>query len=67
MVLGWVGVSLEYPKVGLLAISRDISAYLQDLYVMVNSKLTHENEARMRIVFFILYIIFYMCVKEAFS
>lgn len=74
MVLGWVGVSLEYPKTGPHAISRDGSAYLQEhLYVMVNGKLTHENEARMNDEdedwFFLhfTYNFFYMCVKEAFS
>lgn len=44
-----LGFSLEYPKIGLHAISRDVSAYPQEhLYVMVNGKLTDENEARMK-------------------
>lgn len=43
-----MGFSLEYPNIGLHAISRDVSAYPQEhLYVMVNGKLTGENEAEM--------------------
>ncbi|XP_031160079.1 methylosome subunit pICln isoform X1 [Sander lucioperca] len=43
-----MGFSLEYPTIGLHAISRDVSAYPQEhLYVMVNGKLTGENEADM--------------------
>ncbi|KAG7222057.1 hypothetical protein INR49_016756 [Caranx melampygus] len=43
-----MGFSLEYPTIGLHAISRDISAYPQEhLYVMVNGKLSDENEAEM--------------------
>lgn len=45
-----MGFSLEYPTIGLHAISRDVSAYPQEhLYVMVNGKLSgqaqtmHEN------------------------
>lgn len=38
-----VGFSLEYPTIGLHAISRDVSAYPQEhLYIMVNGKLTGE-------------------------
>ncbi|XP_056296957.1 methylosome subunit pICln [Pseudoliparis swirei] len=41
-----MGFSLEYPTIGLHAISRDVSAYPQEhLYVMVNGKLTGENGA----------------------
>lgn len=73
MVLGRVGVSLGYPKTGLHAICRDGSACLQEhLYVMVNGKLTHENEARVNdddedCFFHFTSNFFYMCVKEAFS
>ncbi|XP_007552416.1 methylosome subunit pICln isoform X2 [Poecilia formosa] len=43
-----LGFSLEYPSIGLHAISRDVSAYPQEhLYVMVNGKLSGENEAEM--------------------
>ncbi|XP_037124010.1 methylosome subunit pICln isoform X2 [Syngnathus acus] len=43
-----LGFSLEYPTIGLHAISRDVSAYPQEhLYVMVNGKLSEENEAEM--------------------
>ncbi|XP_026194795.1 methylosome subunit pICln isoform X2 [Anabas testudineus] len=43
-----MGFSLEYPAIGLHAISRDVSAYPQEhLYVMVNGKLSDENEAEM--------------------
>uniref|UniRef100_A0A669E485 Methylosome subunit pICln n=1 Tax=Oreochromis niloticus TaxID=8128 RepID=A0A669E485_ORENI len=43
-----LGFSLEYPSIGLHAISRDVSAYPQEhLYVMVNGKLNSENEAEM--------------------
>ncbi|XP_038549599.1 methylosome subunit pICln-like isoform X1 [Micropterus salmoides] len=43
-----MGFSLEYPTIGLHAISRDVSAYPQEhLYVMVNGKLEDENEAEM--------------------
>ncbi|XP_039986799.1 methylosome subunit pICln [Xiphias gladius] len=43
-----MGFSLEYPTIGLHAISRDVSAYPQEhLYVMVNGKLSDENEAEM--------------------
>uniref|UniRef100_A0A668RCW5 Methylosome subunit pICln n=1 Tax=Oreochromis aureus TaxID=47969 RepID=A0A668RCW5_OREAU len=43
-----LGFSLEYPSIGLHAISRDVSAYPQEhLYVMVNGKLNKENEAEM--------------------
>ncbi|XP_061638702.1 methylosome subunit pICln [Phyllopteryx taeniolatus] len=43
-----LGFCLEYPTIGLHAISRDVSAYPQEhLYVMVNGKLTDENEAEM--------------------
>lgn len=35
-----MGFSLDYPTIGLHAISRDVSAYPQEhLYVMVNGKL----------------------------
>uniref|UniRef100_A0A8D3DQE2 Methylosome subunit pICln n=1 Tax=Scophthalmus maximus TaxID=52904 RepID=A0A8D3DQE2_SCOMX len=38
-----MGFSLEYPTIGLHAISRDVSAYPQEhLYVMVNGKLSVE-------------------------
>ncbi|MFT7803109.1 methylosome subunit pICln isoform X1 [Arapaima gigas] len=41
-----MGFSLEYPSIGLHAISRDLSAYPQEhLYVMVNGKLEEECEA----------------------
>ncbi|KAK2846513.1 hypothetical protein Q5P01_009512 [Channa striata] len=43
-----LGFSLEYPTIGLHAISRDVSAYPQEhLYVMVNGKLSDDNEAEM--------------------
>ncbi|KAM4627759.1 methylosome subunit pICln [Polymixia lowei] len=43
-----MGFSLEYPSIGLHAISRDLGAYPQEhLYVMVNAKLNDENEAEM--------------------
>ncbi|KAM6946475.1 methylosome subunit pICln [Aplochiton taeniatus] len=43
-----MGFSLEYPTISLHAISRDVSAYPQEhLYVMVNAKLSDENEAEM--------------------
>lgn len=43
-----LGFSLEYPSIGLHALSRDVSAYPQEhLYVMVNGKLNKENEAEM--------------------
>lgn len=43
-----LGFSLEYPAIGLHAISRDVSAYPQEhLYVMVNGKVGDENEAEM--------------------
>lgn len=43
-----MGFSLEYPTIGLHAISRDVSAFPQEhLYVMVNGQLTDENEAEM--------------------
>lgn len=43
-----LGFSLEYPTIGLHAISRDVSAFPQEhLYVMVNGKLSGENEAEM--------------------
>uniref|UniRef100_A0A671UA57 Methylosome subunit pICln n=1 Tax=Sparus aurata TaxID=8175 RepID=A0A671UA57_SPAAU len=43
-----MGFSLDYPTIGLHAISRDVSAYPQEhLYVMVNGKLGDENEAEM--------------------
>ncbi|XP_030650253.1 methylosome subunit pICln isoform X2 [Chanos chanos] len=43
-----MGFSLEYTSIGLHAISRDLSAYPQEhLYVMVNAKLSDENEAEM--------------------
>ncbi|TMS07186.1 Methylosome subunit pICln [Larimichthys crocea] len=43
-----LGFCLEYPTIGLHAISRDVSAYPQEhLYVMVNGKLGDENEAEM--------------------
>ncbi|KAF7652502.1 hypothetical protein LDENG_00095920 [Lucifuga dentata] len=43
-----MGFSLEYPSIGLHAISKDVSAYPQEhLYVMVNGKLSEENEAEM--------------------
>ncbi|XP_029302391.1 methylosome subunit pICln [Cottoperca gobio] len=41
-----MGFFLEYPNIGLHAISRDVSAYPQEhLYVMVNGKITGETEA----------------------
>lgn len=43
-----MGFFLDYPTIGLHAISRDVSAYPQEhLYVMVNGKLGDENEAEM--------------------
>ncbi|XP_049925900.1 methylosome subunit pICln [Epinephelus moara] len=43
-----MGFALEYPNIGLHAISRDVSAYPQEhLYVMVNGKLKGDNEAEM--------------------
>ncbi|XP_076138138.1 methylosome subunit pICln [Alosa pseudoharengus] len=43
-----MGFSLEYPSISLHAISRDPSAYPQEhLYVMVNGKLSDDNEAEM--------------------
>lgn len=43
-----MGFALEYPTIGLHAISRDVSAYPQEhLYVMVNGKIGGENEAEM--------------------
>ncbi|GAA6236117.1 methylosome subunit pICln [Lates japonicus] len=43
-----MGFCLEYPTISLHAISRDVSAYPQEhLYVMVNGKLSDENEAEM--------------------
>nr|XP_043887281.1 methylosome subunit pICln isoform X2 [Solea senegalensis] len=43
-----MGFSLEYPTIGLHAISRDVSAFPQEhLYVMVNGKLSDENETEM--------------------
>ncbi|KAL6115662.1 clns1a [Pungitius sinensis] len=39
-----MGFTLEYPTIGLHAISRDVSAYPEEhLYVMVNGKLAAEN------------------------
>ncbi|CAG06194.1 unnamed protein product, partial [Tetraodon nigroviridis] len=39
-----MGFSLEYPTIGLHAISRDVGAYPQEhLYVMVNGKLPGES------------------------
>lgn len=41
-----MGFSLDYPTIGLHAISRDVSAYPQEhLYVMVNGKLGGERDA----------------------
>uniref|UniRef100_A0A8C2WZ62 Methylosome subunit pICln n=1 Tax=Cyclopterus lumpus TaxID=8103 RepID=A0A8C2WZ62_CYCLU len=41
-----MGFSLEYPTIGLHAISRDVSAYPQEhLYVMVNGKLAEHGHA----------------------
>ncbi len=46
-----MGFSLEYPTIGLHAISRDVSAYPQEhLYVMVNGKLGGESDANMKFV-----------------
>lgn len=43
-----LGFALEYPSIGLHAISRDVSAYPQEhLYVMVNGKLSEENDSDM--------------------
>ncbi|XP_030007157.1 methylosome subunit pICln isoform X1 [Sphaeramia orbicularis] len=43
-----LGFALEYPTISLHAISRDVSAFPQEhLYVMVNGKLSDENEAEM--------------------
>ncbi|XP_068572772.1 methylosome subunit pICln isoform X1 [Cebidichthys violaceus] len=42
------GFSLDYPTIGLHAVSRDVSAFPEEhLYVMVNGKLTGENGAEM--------------------
>ncbi|XP_054867929.1 methylosome subunit pICln isoform X1 [Amphiprion ocellaris] len=42
-----LGFSLEYPTIGLHAISRDVSAYPQEhLYVMVNGKLSGEEKIK---------------------
>ncbi|XP_061576181.1 methylosome subunit pICln [Cololabis saira] len=42
------GFALEYQTISLHAISRDVSTYPQEhLYVMVNGKLSNENEAEM--------------------
>lgn len=44
-----MGFSLEYPTIGLHAISRDAGAYPQEhLYVMVNGKLTGETRSMNR-------------------
>ncbi|XP_012691683.1 methylosome subunit pICln [Clupea harengus] len=44
-----MGFSLEYPLISLHAISRDLSAYPQEhLYVMVNGKLSDDNEAEIQ-------------------
>lgn len=44
-----LGFALEYPSIGLHAISRDVSAFPQEhLYVMVNGKLSEESEMEMR-------------------
>ncbi|XP_053730151.1 methylosome subunit pICln isoform X1 [Synchiropus splendidus] len=44
-----LGFSLDYPAIGLHAISKDVSAFPQEhLYVMVNGKLSDENVAEMR-------------------
>lgn len=51
-----LGFSLEYPSIGLHAISRDVSAYPQEhLYVMVNGKLNSEAKFTSE-----LYIPFYL-------
>ncbi|KAK7940061.1 hypothetical protein WMY93_003387 [Mugilogobius chulae] len=43
-----LGFALEYPSIGLHAVSRDVSAFPQEhLYVMVNGKLSEENESEM--------------------
>ncbi|KAM9733820.1 methylosome subunit pICln isoform 2-T3 [Menidia menidia] len=43
-----MGFCLEYPSIGLHAISRDASAFPQEhLYVMVNGRLSEENEGPM--------------------
>ncbi|CAL9684862.1 unnamed protein product [Knipowitschia caucasica] len=43
-----LGFSLEYPSIGLHAISKDVSAYPQEhLYVMVNGELSEENQSEM--------------------
>ncbi|KAF3847127.1 hypothetical protein F7725_020155 [Dissostichus mawsoni] len=43
-----LGFFLDYPNIGLHAISRDVSAYPQEhLYVMVNGKIKGENEVEM--------------------
>lgn len=45
-----MGFSLEYPTIGLHAISRDVGAYPQEhLYVMVNGKLAGESRATMEV------------------
>lgn len=42
-----MGFSLDYPTIGLHAISRDVSAYPQEhLYVMVNGKLGGERDTK---------------------
>lgn len=44
-----MGFSLDYPTISLHAISKDLSAYPQEhLYVMVNAKLSDDNEAEMQ-------------------
>lgn len=45
-----MGFSLEYPTIGLHAISRDVGAYPQEhLYVMVNGKLSGEGNSKYKI------------------
>lgn len=47
-----MGFTLDYPTIGLHAISRDVSAYPQEhLYVMVNGKLTGEGQTTHNNVF----------------
>ncbi|KAM9317865.1 methylosome subunit pICln [Pholidichthys leucotaenia] len=52
--LSWVdvsgrGFSLDYPSIGLHAVSRDVSTFPQEhLYVMVNGRLDGENQSEMR-------------------
>ena len=42
-----LGFFLDYPNIGLHAISRDVSAYPQEhLYVMVNGKIKGERNTR---------------------